>query len=171
MKLIVKRMLFCMLLVLLTGITDAGAQRVALLFAHGIYASPLQNDFKNNYKAGFGAEAGGGIGWNKTFLIATIGYTSFGQTGTNTSGNISVIPVKGGLRHYLIGRLLYLHGDLGVALVKDKVYNESLFSGDLGVGVKLAGLELQADYDGFSQRNHGGFASWIGLKAGFSFGL
>ena len=151
---------------------NAVAQKLVFLFGHGVYATPLTTDFKNGYNAGLGAEGGVGIGWNKTFIIGTIGYTSFSNKSGNSAGNISIIPLKAGVRQYILGKLLYIHGDVGFASVKNKIADaEGKFCSDIGAGVKLAGFEIQLDYDGFNRSNPSGFVSSLALKAGFALGL
>lgn len=151
---------------------NAAAQKLVFLFGHGVYATPVENSFKDGYNAGFGAEGGVGFGWNKTFIIGTIGYTSFGSKSGNSAGNINIIPLKAGVRQYILGKLLYIHGDVGIASVKNKITDaEGKFCGDFGAGVKFAGLEVQLDYDGFNKSNPSGFASAVALKAGFAIGL
>ena len=159
--------------IMLTVCNTAFAQKLFFLFGHALYASPLEKDFKNAYKYGIGAEGGAGIGWKKTFIIGTIGYTSFSNESSNTAGKVNLIPVKIGVRHYLLAKLLYIHGDLGIASVKNEIMSsaQTKFSGDIGAGVKFAGLEVQLDYDGFSRSEPSGYNSWIALKAGFAIGL
>ncbi|HRI20211.1 MAG TPA: hypothetical protein PLA68_04635 [Panacibacter sp.] len=148
------------------------AQKLVFIFGHGLYASPLDQTFKDGYNKGLGVEGGAGIGWNKTFIMGTSGYSSFSSASGNGDGNITIIPLKAGIRQYLIGKLLYLHGDLGLASVKSKISSaQSKFSADFGAGVKFGGFELQLDYDGFSKSEPSGYASFIGLKAGFAIGL
>ena len=121
-----------------------------------------------------GVEGGAGIGTGRTFLIATVGYTSFRSVSGNSFGNTSYIPLKAGIRHYLIvGKILFIHADGGAGIIKNNIVNSSRFSGDIGLGVKLGPVEVLADYDGFtrSSSENSGYSSWIGIKAGFRFGL
>ncbi|HMH33819.1 MAG TPA: hypothetical protein VK543_12355 [Puia sp.] len=144
------------------------------LFAHGLYANPVDNYFKHNYNYGLGAEAGVGIGIGNTFFVGTVGYTSFSHNSSNNYGQLSYVPVKIGLRHYLFpGNILFLHADAGIGIVKNELFNGSSFTGDLGLGVKLGALEITTVYDGFSRTIGGtsGYSSWIGVKAGVQFGL
>jgi hypothetical protein len=69
--------------------------------------------------------------------------------------------------------VLFIHADGGVAFIKNNIVNSSRFSGDIGVGVTLGPIEVLADYDGFtrSSAENSGYSSWIGIKAGFRFGL
>ncbi|CAN5746782.1 hypothetical protein BH10BAC2_BH10BAC2_44050 [soil metagenome] len=149
------------------------SQNLLFLYAHGIYANPVDKNFKDGYNAGLGVEAGAAIGWNKTFIVGTLGYTSFSDRDNNTAGNISYTPFKVGLRQYVFSKLIYIHGDLGIGKVKNEVIDDTRFSGDIGAGVKLAGFEVQLDYDGFTRKSPeaSGYASWIGIKAGFNLGL
>jgi len=150
------------------------AQKVFFLFAHGQYALPADSYFKHNYNYGLGVEGGAGIGTGRTFLVGTVGYTSFTSSSGNSYGNASYVPLKAGIRHYLfVGKILFIHADGGVAFIKNNVVNSSRFSGDVGLGVKLGPVEVLADYDGFtrSSAENTGYSSWIGIKAGFRFGL
>lgn len=159
---------------------NVNAQHVGFVFGHALYAGPVDKNFKNNYTSGLGVEAGGGIGWNKTFLVGTIGYTNFfhkntigsDSGGPYASGNdLHFVPVKVGLRQYIFMKTIYLHGDVGLGNIADKTSNDSQFSGDIGAGIKFAHFEIQLDYDGFTRKDPSGYASWIGLKAGLEFGL
>lgn len=150
------------------------AQKLVFLYAHGLYANPLDKNFNNNYNSGIGVEGGAGLGWGKTFLVATIGYSSFSGSDKNTYGRVKYVPMKLGLRQYIFSKMIYLHGDLGIGRIKNDLYNnQSRFSGDFGAGVKFAGFEVQVDYDGFTRNTPepSGYSSWIALKAGFNLGL
>lgn len=165
-------------LLLLTGSLmflseDTLAQKLFFIYAHGIYANPVDKNFKGNYSSGLGVEGGASVGWGKTFLVGTIGYTNFFDTDKNTAGNTTYVPLKLGLRQYVFSRLIYLHGDLGIGKIKNDLHDYSGFSGDVGVGAKFAGFEVQVDYDGFTRKSPetSGYSSWIGIKAGFNIGL
>jgi hypothetical protein len=147
------------------------AQHVILLYGHGIYATPTDKNFKRGYNTGVGIEGGGGIGWNKTFIIGTIGYTHFFKESDNSAGDAGIVPFKAGLRQYIFSKLIYIHGDVGIDKIKNKISSDSRFSADIGAGIRLGLLELQIDYDGFTRDDPSGFASWVGFKAGFAFGL
>ncbi|HTQ27551.1 MAG TPA: hypothetical protein VMI35_05455 [Puia sp.] len=150
------------------------AQKLVFLFAHGLYAMPSDSYFKHNFNNGYGVEGGAGIGLGSTFFIGTIGYSSFGSTSQSSLGNTSYTPIKGGLRQYiLVGKIIFLQVDAGVAHVKNEVVNGSRFSGDLGLGVKLGPFEVMASYDGFARSDGepSGYSSWIGIKAGARLGL
>ncbi|MBS1596849.1 MAG: hypothetical protein JST75_01385 [Bacteroidetes bacterium] len=150
------------------------AQKLFFLFAHGQYALPADSYFKHNYNYGLGVEGGAGIGTSRTFLVATVGYTSFKSVSGNSFGNTSYVPIKGGIRHYLlVGKILFIQVDGGVGMIKNNFVNSSRFSGDAGLGVKLGPFEVIADYDGFTRGSaeNSGYSSWIGIKAGFRFGM
>ena len=147
------------------------AQQFVFLFGHGVYGSPVDKNFKNNYTTGLGVEGGAAIGWNKTFIVGTIGYTSFSTADGTPGGSLSFVPFKAGIRQYLLSKLIYIHGDLGIASVKNDLFYQKRFSGDIGAGVKLGLFEAQLDYDGFARSDPSGYASWFAIKAGFNIGL
>ena len=151
--------------------TRSSAQRLFFIYAHALYATPVDKNFKDGYNSGLGVEGGAAVGWGKTFIVGTIGYTSFSDKDGNPAGNTSFVPVKIGLRQFVFSKLIYVHGDLGIGKIKNDLTTDSRFSGDIGAGVKLAGFEVQLDYDGFSRKGPSGYASWIALKAGFHIGL
>jgi hypothetical protein len=167
--------------VVLAGLLAAGlparvqAQKLFFVFVHGQYATPSQTSFKDNYNFGLGAEGGAGIGFGKTFFTGTVGYTVFDAKSNTESGkgNLTYVPMKLGIRRYFLpGHLLFVHADAGVAHIKEKSAGSySRFTGDVGAGVKLGPLEAGVAYDGFSQSDPSGFASWIGFKLGWRFGL
>jgi hypothetical protein len=152
----------------------ASAQHLVFLFGHLQYAEPVDTYFKHTSNNGFGVEGGAAVGIGRTFLIGTIGYTSFAAASGDTAGTLSYVPLKGGLRHYLlVGKILFLQVDVGVGHIKNQVVNSSRFSGDLGLGVKLGPFEVMASYDGFTRTGGetSGYSSWIGIKAGARLGL
>jgi hypothetical protein len=87
---------FCMMAIFSPA--SSSAQRLVFLFGHLQYAIPVDNYFKNNYDHGLGVEGGVAIGTGRTFLVGTIGYTSFSNTAKNsTYGTTSYVPIKAGL--------------------------------------------------------------------------
>jgi hypothetical protein len=149
-------------------------QQLIFIFAHAQYANPLDSYFNRNYGYGIGFEAGAGIGFDRTFLMGTAGYSSFSANSTNPYGQLTYVPLKIGIRHYLlIGKILFIQADAGVGHVQNDQINGSRFSGDVGLGVKLGPFEVIADYDGFtrSEPESSGYSSWLGIKAGIRFGL
>src|SRR5215475_14207731 len=142
----------------------AGAQKLIFLFGHVVYSAPVDTYFSHNYSSGIGVEGGIGFGVNKTFLVGTIGYSSFTAYAENPYGKLSFVPVKVGIRHYLlVGNLLFLNADAGIGILKNGLYNGSRFSADIGLGVKLGPFEVMADYDGYtnSSSETSGYSSWI----------
>jgi hypothetical protein len=169
-----KRSLMVMAMMLIAGLySGVQAQKLFFAFAHGQYASPVQNSFKNDYNYGVGAEGGVGIGFGaKTFLTGTVGYTVFNSPSKEV-GNITYVPMKVGLRRYLLpGNLLFVHADAGIGKIKDKTDNSSYsrFSADIGAGAKLGPFEIGVAYDGFARKDEG-YATWLAFKAGWRFGL
>jgi hypothetical protein len=169
------RSLIVMAFLLIAGLfSHVQAQKVFFVFAHGQYATPVQTSFKNDYNFGLGAEGGAGIAvGKKTFLTGTVGYTFF-DAKSGKGGNITLIPMKLGVRKYFLPtNLLYVHADAGVASIKDKTINStySRFTADVGAGVKLGAIEMGLAFDGFSRKEPSGFASWVAFKAGYRFGL
>ena len=149
-------------------------QQLIFIFAHAQYANPLDSYFNRNYGYGIGFEAGAGIGFDRTFLMGTAGYSSFSANSTNPYGQLTYVPLKIGIRHYLlIGKILFIQADAGVGHVQNDQINGSRFSGDVGLGVKLGPFVVIADYDGFtrSEPESSGYSSWLGIKAGIRFGL
>ncbi|MFI5153471.1 MAG: hypothetical protein ACHQET_09070 [Chitinophagales bacterium] len=149
-------------------------QELIFIFAHAQYANPLDDYFSRNYSHGFGFEVGAGIGMNRTFLMGTAGYSSFSASSSNAYGQLTYIPLKIGIRHYLlVGKILFIQADGGVGHVQNELVNASRFTGDIGLGVKLGPFEVIADYDGFarSDAETSGYSSWLGIKAGIRFGL
>src|SRR3954447_21144300 len=151
------------LAVLVAYCNNLKAQHLILLYGHGIYATPTDKNFKQGYNTGVGVEGGGGIGWNRTFIVGTIGYTHFFKEGDNSAGDVGIVPFKAGLRQYIFSKMIYIHGDVGVDKIKNKTFSDSRFSADIGAGIRLGLLELQLDYDGYTRDDPSGFASWVGF--------
>lgn len=148
------------------------AQRLFFIFGHALYNSPVQSDLKNNYNYGLGAEAGAGIGANKTFLTATVGYGIFNSKNGNAAGNLTYVPAKLGIRQYIVGKLVFLNANAGLVNLKpNKGDSQSRFTADAGVGIKVAGIDLGINYDGYAGKDPSGWASWVSFKAGFNIGL
>jgi hypothetical protein len=171
-------LLVAMVLLIVPGIfNSAKAQHLVFIFAHPVYESPLDKDFKNNYSFGLGAEGGIGIGTGRTFFVGTIGYSFFNATSAGTDkgmGNLTYVPVKIGFRHYiLVGKLLFINADAGVATITDRSTHSSSsrFTADIGPGIKLGPFEAIINYDGFARSDPSGHASWLAFKFGWRIGL
>jgi len=109
-----------------------------LVFANGTYASPTNTEFKNISNYGVGFEVGGGIGFGKTMLIASVGRMKYNLPQQSVGGVIlfeaedfKVTPLKLGLRRYLIAGL-FINGELGVA-----ISSTTNFLYEAGAGWKL----------------------------------
>jgi hypothetical protein len=175
MKIGIRSITTAVALLLIAGVyNSAQAQKIFFVFAHGQYASPVQNSFKNDYNFGAGAEGGVGIGPGKTKFVGTIGYMVFKASSKEMSNTI-YIPMKVGFRKYFLPtNLLFINADAGVANIKDRTTNSSYarFTGDVGGGAKLGAFELGLAFDGFAGRQgYAGYASWMEFKAGWRFGL
>jgi hypothetical protein len=145
------------------------AQHLVFLYGHAIYGTPVEKSFKDGYNTGIGVEAGAGVGWKKTFIVGTVGFTNFFHESGNPAGDFRYVPVKGGIRQYIFLKNIYVHGDLGLGNIKTKEGSDSRFSGDIGAGVKFTGFEAQLDYNTITGKSPA--ASWIEFKAGFAIGL
>ncbi len=168
------RMAFLIVLTTICNAKSAEAQKLIFLFGHVLYAIPADQNFEKNYSSGFGVEGGIGLGTGRTFVVGTVGYSSFTAFDSNPYGKLSYLPIKVGIRHYLlVGKLLFINADAGVGILQNGLYNGSRFSGDIGLGVKLGPLEVMVDYDGYAKSSGegSGYASWIGIKAGMTFGF
>jgi hypothetical protein len=166
---------FLLVVILTLAFQNRGsAQKLIFLFGHVVYSVPVDTYFSHNYSSGIGVEGGIGFGTNRTFLMGTIGYSSFSAFSENPYGKLSFVPVKVGIRHYLlVGKLLFLNADAGMGILKNGLYNGSRFSADIGLGVKIGPFEIMADYDGYTNPSSQttGYSSWIGIKAGMTFGF
>lgn len=162
-----------LLFIAMVGSKPAHAQKLVFLFGHVLYAVPVDQYFEKNYSYGLGVEGGIGLGTGRTFIVGTIGYSSFTAFSSNPYGKLSFVPLKVGIRHYLfVGKLLFVNADAGLGIVQNQLYNGSRFSADIGLGVKLGPIEVMADYDGYANTSGAsGYSSWIGIKAGMTFGL
>ncbi len=131
-----------------------------LAFANFTYANPSNTAFKNVSNNGYGFEAGAGLGFGKTLIIASLGQMSYnipnastvsGVAFTSSSSKLKVTPLKVGIRRYLIAGL-FLNGNLGVAMQKydNSTTTGSTFLYEAGAGFKLGFFELGAAYTGFN---------------------
>jgi hypothetical protein len=124
--------------------TSASAQiPKALVFGNFTYAN-TGGDFRNYSNYGVGYELGGGIGLGKTMLMGSVGNISYHSTGSGTTGNYNVTPVKVGIRQYLLLGL-FLNGNLGLAMQS----GSSPFLYEAGAGFKFGFFELGAAYTGY----------------------
>jgi hypothetical protein len=144
------------------------AQRLGFVYAHGQYNKTL-GSFNNGYGFGIGGEIGAGLKLGGTFLTLMTGYTHFDAVNSTGLPNLRMQPIRGGLRQPVLRGILYIKADAGIArLTPSGGSSFSRFSASGGVGAKLAGLEVEADYAGFTGSGAG---KWFGLKAGFNIGF
>jgi len=94
---------------------------------------------------------GGGIGFGKTVLYASAGYEKYKAVSSNAAGSFKLVPIKVGLRRYLLPGL-FINGALGTAI---QTYDQSSFGNssflyEAGAGIKFPGMiELGAAYTGW----------------------
>lgn len=153
------------------------AQKLVFGFGHLVYAQPSGKGLSAQYKGGFGGELGAGVKIiHKTYATGTIGYTYFFDKNNlaERPGNLHYVPVRVGIRqNFLPLNILFAHADFGTASVKNNSTNGARFTGSMGLGAKLAALDLSIDYEFFGRKKADppGANSWIGFKAGFRLGL
>ncbi len=143
----------------------------AQIFANLNYETPTNGNFKDAFKAGYGGEAGGGLGFGSTMLVGTLGYQTFDNTNTNLAGNLKMTTIKAGIRQYVfLGKIFFL-GNIGNANTAYSISNLSannlLF--EYGAGISLFGLELQATQSGWNQPIPVDASKSFNVKLGFSF--
>lgn len=148
---------FSLLLVVMNlFFNEASAQLPkALAFGNFTYANPANAELKNVSNYGIGYEIGGGIGFGKTILMASIGSMRYNVTQKAVGGvtyfaddHFNVTPIKVGLRRYLLLGL-FLNGNLGLAVNESK----SNFLYEAGAGYKLGFFEVGAAYTGYKLNN------------------
>lgn len=158
-----------LLVLLISFAGKLNAQRLVFVFGHAEYATAV-GDLKNINDKGVGAEAGLGLGLNKTFFTGTIGTTWLSSANNNSStGTLRYTPVKLGIRRYVFRKNIFLKADAGWANMKyAKVSGgTSVFTSSFGAGLKFTGFEVIGDFTNAS----GGYGSWLSLKAGFTLGI
>lgn len=120
-----------------------------LVYGNFTIANPQGTDFTKAYNTGYGGEIGAGVGIGKTMLIGSVGYIKYQATEANTIlGDLQVIPVKFGLRRYLIGKL-FVNGQIGGAFQSygKSSATDTKFLYEVGAGVKIIHLiELGVAY-------------------------
>jgi hypothetical protein len=144
---------FAVLLLVIGSTYFVNAQtRRGLVYGNFTFTSPQGTDFTKNFANGSGFEIGGGYAIGKTVLIGSTGYVSYLAATTNTTfGDLNVIPIKVGLRRYLVGKL-FVNGQIGTAI---ESYSKGAASGskflyELGTGVKLIRLiEVGVSYTSY----------------------
>jgi len=144
-------LLVFLLVIASTSLLNAQTPK-ALVYGNFTFTSPQGTDFTKNFANGSGFEIGGGIGLGKTMIIGSTGYVNYlAATNTTTYGDLSVIPIKVGLRQYLVGKL-FVNGQIGTAI---ESYSKGGASGskflyEVGAGVKIIHLiEVGAAYTSY----------------------
>jgi hypothetical protein len=164
-----KRLSFVLLftLLILSFSKELKAQRSSFYFARAQYSLPVNENISRTYSHAFGAEVGGGLGFDDTFFQLSLGYNKFKQKESVTSGPLTIIPVRVGVRQYIVPNTVYLHGNGGVAWIKNQtIPTETSFTVSGGVGVQFSVIELEAAYEGVNNKKPIGWGSWFGLKLG-----
>ncbi|MEP6466569.1 MAG: hypothetical protein ABJB05_09695 [Parafilimonas sp.] len=145
------------------------------IYAHALYATPLDNSSETLYNGGAGAVGGILIGKKTTRFNASVGYTHFFSDHVNPLGDETYIPFKAGIRQYIPFSLnfLFVQGDLGAGYVSNKHTDgsDSRFAFDFGAGVKFAGFEGALIWDNFKEKDPSGLSSWLTIQAGFNLGF
>jgi hypothetical protein len=161
-----------LLVMLISFAGNINAQRLVFVFGHAEYATAV-GDLKNINDKGVGAEAGLGLGLNKTFFIGTIGTTWLSSANNNplanSTGTLRYTPIKLGIRRYVFRKNVFLKADAGLAKMKYAKASggSSNFTSSFGAGLKFTGFEVTGDFTTVS----GGYGSWLSLKAGFTIGI
>ncbi|MDB5191019.1 MAG: hypothetical protein JWQ96_582 [Segetibacter sp.] len=133
-----------------------------------LYAKP-SGKFANAYNFGGGGEVFGGMGLGKTYLIATAGAAAFKPDGDQ--GTLTYLPLKIGVKHYLLLNKIFVNGDIGTASVKARGLQSKRFTRGIGAGVRFLGLEAGLYYDGWKNENTSGYSNSLNAKVGWSFKL
>ncbi len=144
---------FAVLLLVIGSINFANAQAPkALVYGNFTFTSPQGTDFSKNFANGSGFEIGGGFGIGKTMIIGSTGYVNYlAATSTTTHGDLNVIPIKVGVRRYLVGKL-FVNGQIGTAIQSFSKggASGSKFLYEVGAGVKIIHLiEVGAAYTSY----------------------
>lgn len=145
----------------------------ALAFGNIAYASPAGSGLDANYKAGVAAEFGGGLGLGKTIFTGSVGYQLFSSRPGVSAGNLRIIPLKFGVRRYLLGSIfLQAHGGLATQSYAHSGTKGSSFVYELGGGLKLLKLlEIQLTTNSWKQPVSAARSNAWFLKAGWSLRL
>ncbi len=128
-------------------------------------AIPLSNLNSTSIGAGFDLLAQYGIA-EQLAITADAGYTSlFGKDGFN---NLSIIPIRGGLRFFATPEL-YLGGKIGVGIIKTEgSESRTATAYSFGAGYFLSPMiDVSAAYDGYSKNGSFGL---MNIRLGYTFG-
>lgn len=144
---------FAVLLLVIGSANFVNAQtKNGLVYGNFTFTSPQGTDFTKNFASGSGFEIGGGYSIGKTVIIGSTGYVNYlAATNSTTYGDLNVIPIKFGVRRYLVGKL-FVNGQIGTAI---ESYSKGSASGskflyEVGAGVKIIHLiEVGAAYTSY----------------------
>jgi len=169
--------LFLFTIIAMVFCVEAQAQLLkrprALVFGNLAYASPSGSGLDANYRAGVAGEFGGGLGLGKTIFTASVGYQVYSSRPGVTVGNLRVIPLKFGVRRYLLGSIfLQGHGGIATQSYTSSGTKGSSFVYELGGGLKILKLlEVQLTTNSWKQpASFNRSNAWM-LKAGWSLRL
>lgn len=145
----------------------------ALMFGNIAYASPTGSGLDANYRGGVAAEFGGGLGLGKTILTGSVGYQLFSSRAGVTAGNLRIVPLKLGVRRYLLGSIfLQAHGGIATQTYAHSSTKSSSFVYELGGGLKILKLlEVQLTTNSWKQPGATARSNAWFLKAGWSLRL
>lgn len=141
-----------------------------ILGADIIYSMPKGN-FNTTYEFGLGGELLGGVGFGSTYLTGSIGITGYNSR-PEYPNNLTVIPIKAGLRKYLFFKKIFVNADLGQSTLKFNKTSSKAFTAGFGGGVRLLGFEVSLYYNTFKNNagyTKSGFSNNVQLKAGWNF--
>jgi len=158
-----------------TGLNTSAQLPHFNIYAHALYAAPLDNSSEALYKYGGGGVGGILIGRHTTRLNATLGYIHFFSEHENDLGDETYVPLKVGIRQYipLTLHFLYVQANAGVGFVSNKNSdnNKSPFAYDFGAGVKFSLFEAALIWDNFHESDPSGTSSWLTIQAGINLGF
>jgi hypothetical protein len=156
------------------------------LFVHGQYFIIADHTSNIKFHESFGGEAGLGFlldrrSYQKTYLIASVGYNLFRVLKYPSSPSSTVteseVPVRLGLRRYLIPHFLYVNGDAGLAFIANSYGTPQTpdpsslrVTADIGVGIIRGGFEAGCTMDTFKEPSPDGWTGTVVLKVGWRFG-
>lgn len=145
----------------------------ALVFGNLAYADPAGSGLGANYRAGVAGEFGGGLGLGKTIFTGSIGYQLFSSRSGVAAGNLRIVPVKIGVRRYLVGSIfLQAHGGVATQSYAHSGTKGSSFVYELGGGLKILKLlEVQLTTNSWKQPASTARSNAWFLKAGWSLRL
>lgn len=141
--------------------------------ANLIYAMP-KSSFNDAYNFGGGGEVFAGVGLGSTYIIGSIGSSSFHARKSSSAGGLTIAPVKVGLKKYFLLKKIFINADVGSAKIKINNESTSAFTAGFGGGVRLLGLEAAVYFNTFKNNigySTSGYSNNVQAKVGWSFTL